>query len=42
MFSPMQKGFTALGVASQNGHHKVASLLIKEGAVVDFVTKVIM
>ena len=33
-------GFTSLCIASQNGHHEVATLLIKKGAVVDYVCKV--
>ena len=32
---PIQGGYTALHAASQNGHEKIAQLLIQAGAKVD-------
>ena len=36
----MQEGFTALYIASQNGHTEIVTLLLDKGADVDHLTKV--
>ena len=36
----MQDGFTALGIASYQGHVDIARLLIERGAAIDYQNKV--